>query len=720
VPDVTGIFKRGGRAGGLRLPIDAVFLSSSFRKLLAAQKREPGAPEPGRNEPTVDDGSSEPAAAGDGGNETPAKAAPEYRDARAAIVAAAMRAATTPADRRVLLGKKPAAVVVVVPSPAWVRPLESHFSAGLGNWSIFARDGSNRARDKSTVGNSEVADKLANGRRVVGIAPNPEIILPAALLAAADVTVTIAPPTGAVVRTAMRRCLRGRSPARIDDGDLAGLDIDDLVSAMRPGSTPSQALARLRIAAKRRDHRQGTEGAPLLETAVEYGAAREWGLALARDIADFRAGRLPWSACDRGAIFHSDPGCGKSVLAASIARACKVPLIRASVAEFFSDNSGDLGAVIKAQRATFARAAAMAPSILFLDEVDAVPNRATISPRGRDWWLPVVNDLLLLLDSAISGSRDRVVVIAATNRIQDVDAALLRPGRLERAIEIGRPDLAGTINILRFQLGPEDLHDADLSDVAQVLEGSTAAEIMDAVRGARRAARHAQRNLEIDDLRRQAIGGGNDAPAYLRRISIHEAAHAVTAAVLRIGRLRRVRLQSRGGAGGHTLVKYADDDLLTLADIENRVTSILSAGVAERLFIGTASTGSGGDDRSDLGVATAMLGLVHTSTCVAGNLFHWCAVGDAPATVRANPHLRRLVERHLRMLEERAEDLVRGHREHIFAVGDALASARHLSGEAVLSIIAQVEARKAAAIPAAGESIPVDTGPPAWKEKSAC
>jgi hypothetical protein len=95
-------------------------------------------------------------------------------------------------------------------------------------------------------------------------------------------------------------------------------------------------------------------------------------------------------------------------------------------------------------------------------------------------------------------------------------------------------------------------------------------------------------------------------------------------------------------------------------------------------------------------------------------------VGDAPATVRANPHLRRLVERHLRMLEERAEDLVRGHREHIFAVGDALASARHLSGEAVLSIIAQVEARKAAAIPAAGESIPVDTGPPAWKEKSAC
>jgi len=612
----------------------------------------------------------------------------EY-DARAALVSASLEAVTTPAIRRRLSGKTAIAVVIGVPSPAWVKPVEQFLDATAAvPWLVFARDGSDKNRHKSSFGNDTVSEKLSAGQRVVGIAANPETILPAALLAAADLTITIEQPSGAVVLDTMRRCLRGRMPRRIDDAFVAGLEIEDFVSAMRAGSTPAQAVQRLKLASRQRVGSQEAR-APLLETAVEYGAAREWGLSLARDIADYRAGRLAWRDVDRGAVFYSEPGCGKSVLAASIAQACKIPLIRASMAEFFSDNSGDLGAVIKSQRAAFARAAAMAPVLFFLDEIDAVPNRATLSPRGADWWLPVINDLLLLLDSAIGGQRDGIVVIGATNRIQAVDAALLRPGRLERAIEIGRPELAGVINIMRYQLGGS-LKGADITDVARLAEGSTAAEIMDAVRGARRIARHAGHDLTLDDLRAQLIGAADEPPDFLRRIAVHEAAHAVTAVTIPIGKLTYVKLASRSGSAGHTRLEYFDDDLTVLADVENRVVSILAASVAERLFLGAASTGSGGNDHSDLGLATTMIAVIHTSTCLAGTLLHRCSSDDALATVRQDPELRRQVEQHLRELEERACELVQRHRDSILAVADELAVKRHLTGDAVMSIIERV------------------------------
>jgi hypothetical protein len=627
-------------------------------------------------------------ASGSAKKQSPKTDTAEY-DARTALVSASLEAVTTPAVRRRLSGKTAIAVIIGVPSPAWVNPVAQFLDAtATVPWLIFARDGSDKHRHQSSFGNDLVSEKLSEGRRVVGIAANPEMVLPAALLAAADLTITIEQPSGAVVLDAMARCLHGRMPVCIDDAVVEELEIEDFVSAMRAGSTPAQAVQRLKLASRQRVGSQEAR-APLLETAVEYGAAREWGLSLARDIADYRAGRIAWRDVDRGAVFYSEPGCGKSVLAASIAQACKIPLLRASMSEFFSDNAGDLGAVIKSQRAAFARAASMAPVLLLLDECDAIPNRKFLSPRGADWWLPVITDLLLLLDSAVSGAREGIVVIGATNRIEAVDAALLRPGRLERAIEIGRPELAGVINIMRYQLGGS-LKGADITDVARLAEGSTAAEIMDTVRGARRIARHAGRDLAIDDLRDQIIGAADEPPDFLRRIAVHEAAHAVTAAIIPVGNLIYVKLASRGRSAGHTRLEYLDDDLTVLADVEDRVVSILAAGVAERLLLGAASTGSGGNDNSDLGVATAMIAVLHTSTSLVDTLFHRCSSEDALATVRSDPALRRRVERHLRELEERACELVQRHRDSILAVADELAAKRHLTGEAVISIIERI------------------------------
>jgi cell division protease FtsH len=405
-----------------------------------------------------------------------------------------------------------------------------------------------------------------------------------------------------------------------------------------------------------------------------------------RAISTTIAGKLSWDKLDRGAIVHSDPGCGKSVLAGSLVQACKIPLVRVSVAQYFTAGDGHLGDVIKAQRAIFEKAAAMAPCILFIDEIDAIPNRATLSNRGADWWMPIINDFLLLLDGAIAGQREGVIVIGATNRIEAVESAILRPGRLERAIRIGRPNLPGIVNILRFHLHP-DLVSDDLSEVARLVEGSTAAELMEHVRGGRRRARHAQRALTLDDLKAQIQGDQNESPALLRRMAIHEAGHAVIAAAIPIGILRHVVLRSSGTSGGHTRVQHIDDDLITLADVENRVISILSASVAERLLLGSKSVGSGGTDTSDDAVATSLLSMVYASTSVAGEFFHRCSIDDALATVRADPHLRRQVEQHLRRLEERATYLVERHLESISAVAEALAKTRYLSGDEVATIM---------------------------------
>jgi cell division protease FtsH len=438
--------------------------------------------------------------------------------ARAAIVDAAIEAAASPAQRRTWCApKRPLAVIVVVPAPSWVKPVEQYFD-GLegGRWVTFARSGSMKSRDKADVGNDEVAGSLAKNRNVVGIAADINI-LPASLVAAADMTIKVVSPNGEVIKAVMKRCLSGRVPPVLDAGIASGLDLDDLVSAFRPGSSPAQVIERLRAAAKTRHGLPADVELPDLQTAVEYGDARVWGLALARDIADYRAGSILWSELDRGAVVHSAPGFGKSLYARVLSRFCDIPLVVFSVGALFANSRGDLDGVIKEQRSFFEKAArlanpgARACCLLFLDEIDAVPNRFALSSRNSDWWLPVITDFMIQLDDSVGG-REGVIVLGATNRPEAIDPAITRPGRLERFIEIGRPDAAGVQNILRFHL-KSDLRGADLTEVSQMLEGATAAELMEMVRGARRVARQAQRELTVDDLRGRITGDGeNESP----------------------------------------------------------------------------------------------------------------------------------------------------------------------------------------------------------------
>jgi cell division protease FtsH len=435
----------------------------------------------------------------------------------------------------------------------------------------------------------------------------------------------------------------------------------------------------------------GSDGhLPSLETAVEFGDARVWGLSLARDIAEYRAGRIGWQDVDRGAVLYSEPGLGKSMFARILAKACGVPLVAYSIADLFASSPGYLDSVVKAGRAVFARAAAAAaaasaPCILFLDEIDALPSRSKMSDRDAAWWTPVITDFLLALDAAVAGQRTGIVVIGATNNIGGVDTALLRPGRLERAIFIARPDHAGVMNILRYHLDGA-LADEDLTLVGHLLSGSTGADIMLTVREARRLARFGGRELSIDDLVRAAIPEHEIEPEALLRISTHEAAHAVGSLAVPAGVLLRCILTGAARSPGQTIVAKETGDLATRDSIERRAVVTLCGRAAERLLIGSVSLGSGGDDDSDLAVVTRFVATLHGSTGLGGSLVYLASHDEALQAVRYDLKLRARVERHMRLLQARADQVVWEHRGAIIAVAEQLRSRRHLSGDEIRRI----------------------------------
>ncbi|UPJ53409.1 AAA family ATPase [Bradyrhizobium sp. 200] len=603
--------------------------------------------------------------------------------ATTAIVEAVFYAVVDAKTRRRWEGRRAMAVVLQVPSPSWVEPVKVFFRATFGNgWSIIARDGTNRLEDKASVGNQAVAKTLSEGRSVAGIAASTQI-LPATLVASADMNLRMLPPDGRVLRDAIDAFFGRKTAVEVAAGIGTGLDFHDLVAAFRPRSTPRAVVDRIARVAAKQNGTDGSVALPSIETAVEYGEARLWAIELARDIADYRAGRIKWSEVSRGLVVHGETGTGKSLFARAVAAYVGLPLFAFSIPDLFSRGEGHLGDVIQATNAMFSRLIAAAPCLAFWDEVEALPDRATLSARGRDWWLSVCDNFLIHLDSA-SSQREGVIFLAATNEINRVDRALMRPGRLEKAIEIRRPDLAGTINILRHH-APQ-IPEGEIAELGRLLEGSTGAELMLVTRDARRLARREGRELAASDIRAAALPIEVIASEKLRRICIHEAAHAVGSLAVSSGLLRGIVVNNKDGAAARTLFGEVDCDLPTLKTIERRVIVLLCGRAAEERIIGAASVGAGGDEESDLALSTRLIASLHASAGLGGSIIFTADRSDALKAVRKDRTLRRKVEKHLSKLQDRADRIVLDHRETILEIAEALSRARYLSGDAIRDI----------------------------------
>ena len=603
-----------------------------------------------------------------------------------AFATMALHRATTPAQRETIVFGQGVAVVIRVPTAGWIQPvvdvLRFHALWDKTVTGVPSRTG------PSADENHTAAACLGRGGRILGVSTDPQRYLPASLVAAADVFLTLTGPDDATVARVIAAVLGCRAPSGIPAGVAAGLDMTDLVAAIRHGSTATRCVERLVAAAASKTVVDASvEAAPLLGDLHGYGEAMTWCTDLVAELDAWRAGKAPFPEAPN-VVLAGPPGTGKTTLVRSLARTLRVPLIATSVAQWFSDSPGHLDSIVKAVNLTFERARALAPCVVLLDELDALPNRASLSDRGRDWWLPVITHMLLTLDSAVSGATRGLIVVGATNHADALDAALVRPGRLERVIEVLPPK--GAIDraaILRGHIGRDLPAEMDLATIGAMTVGATGADLVAIARQARRRARGESRPVTVDDVMYAAAPPDTRPEVVQRRFALHESGHAVVGQAMGL-EVRLLTTVASGSTGGMCAFMPFGQHCVTLAEGRDHATMWLGGTAAEEVILGERSTGAGGPSMSDLGRATDLLRTLRTSHGLGRTLSHNPVADDAPPWTTP-PQIAADVEADLQACLVHATAIVVERRAAVMALADALLERRVIDGATVRGIIAQ-------------------------------
>ena len=317
----------------------------------------------------------------------------------------------------------------------------------------------------------------------------------------------------------------------------------------------------------------------------------------------------------KGVLLVGPPGTGKTLIAKAVAGEAGVQFLSISGSDFVELYVG-VGA--SRVRDLFDQAKKVAPAIIFIDEIDAVGRqRGAGLGGGHDEREQTLNQLLVEMDGF--GSNEGVIVMAATNRADILDNALLRPGRFDRQIYVGAPDIRGREEILKVHARGKALgSDVDLGNIAKGTPGFTGADLENLLNeAALLAARRNKRFItmkEMEDATLKVIAGPEKksrvVTARERELTAyHEAGHAVAAFFLEhVDPVHQITIIPHGQAGGMTVYRPQEDrSFRSKSEMFERIVSALGGRIAEKLVLNDISTGASGDIQQASAIARAMV-----------------------------------------------------------------------------------------------------------------
>ena len=403
-----------------------------------------------------------------------------------------------------------------------------------------------------------------------------------------------------------------------------------------------------------------------------------------------------------GVLLEGPPGTGKTLLAKAVAGEAGVPFFSISGSDFVEMFVG-VGA--SRVRDLFENAKKNAPSIIFIDEIDAVGRRrGNGMGGGHDEREQTLNQLLVEMDG-FAGD-EGVIVMAATNRSDVLDPALLRPGRFDRKILVGRPDVKGREAILKVHARNKPLaNDVDLKEIAKQTPGFVGADLENLLNeAALLAARRNKKQIDasdVDEAEDRVIAGPAKKDRVISKreretVAYHEAGHTIVGLVLNDARVvHKVTIVPRGRAGGYAIMLPKEDQMLmTKKDAQEQIAGLMGGRAAEQIIFGTQSSGASNDFQQATQIARAMvtqygmsekLGPVQyegQSGMFAGDMVPGNAPFSAQTANLIDSEVKRLAEEGM----QKATEIIEAHREQHKLIAEALLKYETLDEKQILSL----------------------------------
>lgn len=402
-----------------------------------------------------------------------------------------------------------------------------------------------------------------------------------------------------------------------------------------------------------------------------------------------------------GVLLEGPPGTGKTLLAKAVAGEAGVPFFSISGSDFVEMFVG-VGA--SRVRDLFEQAKKAAPSIIFIDEIDAVGRRrGNGMGGGHDEREQTLNQLLVEMDG-FQGD-EGVIVMAATNRSDVLDPALLRPGRFDRKILVGRPDVKGREAILRVHAKNKPLaSNVDLKEIAKQTPGFVGADLENLLNEAALLAARRDRTeidaADIDEAEDRVIAGPAKrdrviSPRERNTVAYHEAGHTIVGLVLNDARVvHKVTIVPRGRAGGYAIMVPREDEMLmSKKNAEEQIAGLMGGRAAEEIIFKSQSSGASNDFEQATQIARAMVTQYGMSDKIgpvelqsSGQVFTGQDYDQSPYSEQTAALVDQEVRRILLEGHEQALHIIETHREQHKLIAEALLKYETLDEKQILSL----------------------------------